>query len=357
MGFEYYKIKITGSYSRMPDNLSEFVENYGYDKHKPEDMAKIANYFGMGDSYTPAASWDKIKEHLDSDNPVIIHGWFTSSGHIIILHGYDDSKGFLANDPNGEYPYTDFASGEDVWYSHEFLIKKCGDDGDLWAHYLENKIEKSSERFVLKTNKELITGIDVASDVTPEIECLKNKSYSFVGRYYNNNVPDKNLTRDEAISLSNNDLLIAAVWENGFPTEATYFSKTKGIFDGTSAYHYAQEIGQPAGSAIYFAVDFDATPKEVSGLIRDYFEGISEGFNNISSGNPVYDAGVYGSGFVCSWLSEKGLVKYTWQALSTGWLGYDPNGDWNIKQIQETTICGLDADTDLSLGDFGGFQI
>src|SRR2546423_434381 len=123
-------------------------------------------------------------------------------------------------------------------------------------------------------------GLDVGEDCTDQIGCLTDEGFEFVGRYYNTNNPSKNLTLTEAQALSAAGMTIVVVWENGFPTKASYFSHAKGVSDATTALEMASEvIGQPEGSAIYFAVDYDATATNVSGPITQYFQGVKSVFD------------------------------------------------------------------------------
>jgi hypothetical protein len=176
-------------------------------------------------------------------------------------------------------------------------------------------------------------------------------------RYYNTNNPSKNLTQSEAQALSDAGITLGAIWENGFPTSVGYFTYTKGVADAKAAYQYAiNTISQPGGSAIYFAVDYDASTSDISGAIAEYFNGIAAGFLQ-ENPYPIYEIGVYGSGNTCQYLSENGKVSYTWLAQSTGWGGYDTFTGWSIKQGPEETLCGLDIDTDETTDDFGGFSL
>lgn len=156
-------------------------------------------------------------------------------------------------------------------------------------------------------------------------------------------------------------LSIVALWENGFPTTSDYFSYTRGVHDGVAAYHIAlTEIRQPAGTPIYFTVDYDAAPADITGGISDYFHGVRDGFHTIGRGAPVYAIGVYGSGCVCAWLLDHApSVTYAWLSLSAGWSGYDSFTRWNIKQsvAPDNTVRGLPADWDESLGHGGGFKV
>jgi Domain of unknown function (DUF1906) len=135
------------------------------------------------------------------------------------------------------------------------------------------------------------------------------------------------------------------------------------VFDGTSAYHFAEhEIGQPAGTPIYFAVDYDASQADVSGVISQYFRGIADAFNTIGSNNPAYSVGVYGSGLVCSSLLNAGFVRFTWLSQSTGFRGSKTFKAFNIKQLAEKLECkavqgGVHGDPDNAPSDPGSFTV
>jgi hypothetical protein len=201
-------------------------------------------------------------------------------------------------------------------------------------------------------------GLDASVSCLTEVNCLKNAGYQFIARYYNIGNPAKNLTLQEAQAISQAGMQIVVVWENGAPTNVGYFSYMRGVHDGTLAYHIAMhDIGQPAGTPIYFAVDFDAVLSQIVGVISSYFQGIQAGFNTISADNPVYPIGAYGSGLVCNWLLTHQLAKYTWLSGSTGWQGYSSFTAWNIKQGATTTACNLSIDPDQSTDNYGGFQV
>jgi glycoside hydrolase-like protein len=121
--------------------------------------------------------------------------------------------------------------------------------------------------------------------------------------------------------------------------------------DGKYARDYAANtIKQPAASAIYFGVDYDAPEDEIKNNVLPYFEGVGMALHE-QNGLPVYDIGVYGSWVTCDRLAKAGLVKFTWLAQSTGWGGsedykkYVRSRKWILKQaFPHGDICGLDYD-------------
>lgn len=200
-------------------------------------------------------------------------------------------------------------------------------------------------------------GIDTNTSCASVAPCLKQNGIDFVGRYYAN-CGSKVLTLAEAQALSAAGLQIVAVWEDGYPTQGSYFSYVKGVDDGTSAFHDAQSLGQPKNAPIYFSVDYNAPQADIAGPIQDYFRGIRDGFATIAAAGASYPVGVYGSGAVCQSMLDAGLASYAWLSESTGFSGSKTFAAWNIKQsLASAPLCGLSIDTDEGAADYGGFTI
>lgn len=126
-------------YARLADNLLAYADKHGLDRHKLEDMDKIAETFGLKDHSSYCTSWSALKDHIKQGKLAIVHGNFTPSGHIIAVHGVDEEGGkWLCNDPAGIWNngYRDYSSGEDVWYDSAWLKKMIAPDGVVWAHLL-----------------------------------------------------------------------------------------------------------------------------------------------------------------------------------------------------------------------------
>lgn len=192
---------------------------------------------------------------------------------------------------------------------------------------------------------------------------LKAANIDFVARYYSSTTKQrqKRLTRGEAQQFVAADIELILVYEDG-PTDPSYFSRQRGEQDGKSAHAYAAELGQPEGSAIYFAVDYDALASDVTGAIEDYFEGIQLG---LTDGNRMnrYEVGVYGSGRVCAHIKEETqLAKYSWLAESHGWAGHATYTKPDIRQeVARTALSSLAPgasggyEDNFSIGPIGAF--
>lgn len=197
-----------------------------------------------------------------------------------------------------------------------------------------------------------LSGVDSSSACTSSsIACLQSSGIAFVGRYYSRttHIEGKKLTASEAQLISAAGLQLVTVYEDG-PTSYSYFSASRGSDDAAGALAQAAAIGQPSGSAIYFTVDYDAADDEIANNITAYFQAIAAALGE-------YRVGVYGSGAVCTAITNAGLATYAWLAQSTGWSGYSAFTTWSIKQGAEGSVCGLNSDTDTARGDFGAFRL
>ena len=197
-------------------------------------------------------------------------------------------------------------------------------------------------------------GVDLATDASDVLSELKDNRLDFVARYYRS--PESrwpSLTASEAQRLSSLGLKIVAVWES-HSHHPEYFAYESGYGDAITAYGEAKAAGQPAGSAIYFAVDYDALTLDP---VYQYFRGIEAGLATASGGSPEYKVGVYGSGLVCDAVKHTGLAQYSWLTNSTAWTGSLDYDDWNIRQSGRLAELSFDNDLDEARDEYGGFRL
>lgn len=203
-------------------------------------------------------------------------------------------------------------------------------------------------------------GLDTNQNCQDLAPAIRAAGYTFVCRYYNVRNMTKNLTLKEAKTLSEEGIYVVGIWENGLPTRGSYFSYKRGVDDGIGAYDYANKvIGQPGGTPVYFAVDYDASPADVRGPISNYFQGVADAFERKRiTGKKHYSIGVYGSGMTCEYLlNNSEHVEYCWLSMSRGWRGYNSFKGWNIKQEGTVKIGRIDFDRNESRGKGGGFLV
>jgi len=195
-------------------------------------------------------------------------------------------------------------------------------------------------------------GLDTTQNCIPHISAIKAAGYSFVCRYLSHSAW-KNVTVAEVQALSKALIALVTVWESA-GDHASFFTYQQGILDGAAAFAFAQHIGQPFSAPVYFAVDCDVPVATVV----DYFKGVRDSLQRHGQiGKDTYNVGVYGSGAVCAGLKSAGYVSWTWLAQSTGWSQSHDYDDWSLKQGPSARIAGMNADSDTSKGNGGGWMV
>ena len=202
-----------------------------------------------------------------------------------------------------------------------------------------------------------VAGMDASVNCAAFAGCIVASGIRFVVRYYSNSV-GKTITRAEALALSRVDLQVAVVYEDR-NNAIQYFSTQQGNKNAAKALSVAAGIGQPTGSAIYFAVDFDPSADQVRGPISDYFRAVVQA---VAVAPTRYAVGVYGSGLTCRLIRDSGLATFTWLTGSTGFREYAQfRSQATLVQVSpQRTICAgkLSIDDDIAQSEnFGAFQI
>lgn len=191
----------------------------------------------------------------------------------------------------------------------------------------------------------VLKGLDTTMELTRHAVALRRQGYDFAMRYYSHNAA-KNLSLGEARALSQAGMRIGVVWETT-GTHAGFFSRAQGLADGAAAFLMAsQVIGQPLGSAIYFAVDYDPTQADIDGVISNYFTGVHAALYVGAEGQPSYRVGVYGSGLCCGALVERGIASLSWLSHSSGFAGsrqYAEQRRYDLIQMLPARILGEDG--------------
>lgn len=210
--------------------------------------------------------------------------------------------------------------------------------------------------------------IDTPWNTTSKLAALAANGVTTIIRYYNfsnsQRLPEKRLSLAEAQAISAQGMTIAVVFQQG-QSGAADFTEIKGYEAGRRAYRYAlNDIGQPAGSGIYFSVDFDASPSQIKNAVSPFFQGIQRAFDEVSGGQPIYRVGVYGSGATAAALTRAKLASLVWLAMSRGFRGTREaleKGNYHLEQrAPEAVLCGLGVDYDYANPanpDFGAFTL
>src|SRR5262249_17617710 len=124
----------------------------------------------------------------------------------------------------------------------------------------------------------MTTIIDTNRDTTRNLVRLRAAGIKTVIRYSARAMSSKVIRRPEALAIGEAGLRLAIVYE-GAGDRLSAFSRDIGFKDAAFSRSYgAREVEQPSGSAVYFAVDFDASTSEIRNAILPYFRGVAQAF-------------------------------------------------------------------------------
>jgi hypothetical protein len=195
-------------------------------------------------------------------------------------------------------------------------------------------------------------GISTNVSLADKAPCLAKAGIQFAIRYYSKPGSVKAMGRDEALALSKAKIGLGVVYQERARSPEE-FTMAKARAHATNAWKSAKQIGQPAGTAIYFAVDYDASVLELRRIILKYFNELDVTLSHLAGGKNPYHLGVYGSGQSCKFLKENcGPVWYSWLSVSKGWAGSKSYSDWDLNQVWgKGTLCGLSPVCVLDSGD------
>jgi Peptidase_C39 like family len=143
MVMDYFKIPRKTNAMQLEDELYRYMDNNGLSRHEPNDLRKMAEAYGLRNEMTLRGSATDIRRAIAEGKPCIIHGYFTSFGHIVTLIGYD-KDGFIVNDPFGEWTadgYIQGPYGDGLSYSNGLIQRTCSPEGSdhMWLHRLSKK--------------------------------------------------------------------------------------------------------------------------------------------------------------------------------------------------------------------------
>lgn len=217
-----------------------------------------------------------------------------------------------------------------------------------------------------------------ATGFASQAAMFKSQGYSFVAQYIDQfsdantggspSVTQAQIQQDTAAGLN----IVSIFQTNGMSSSAgngyqTYFTGAQGTADAQEALTSAANLGQPAGSAVYFAMDFDPAVFGAAGseanllsAVRTYLGAVSTAFDNAG-----YSVGVYGAGdtLAAAIRTSPPVATYGWLTQSYGWAGSNPQTDanaqgWDIYQAAQTTQNGVAIDPDTATSDtFGSWTV
>lgn len=139
MCLHYLGLRSKNPKTQLEDELYQYCIDKGLSRHSPIDLAKVVKDYGFKDDFKANAKWTEVKAWLLKGNPIVVHGYFTNFGHIVVIRGFNQ-RGWIVNDPYGEWwasGYDTNASGERLTYSYKMMDEICGAKvNDLWIHFI-----------------------------------------------------------------------------------------------------------------------------------------------------------------------------------------------------------------------------
>jgi hypothetical protein len=160
-------------------------------------------------------------------------------------------------------------------------------------------------------------GIDFSGSYPPAA-AMRAAGRDFVVRYARKTGSlDKQITSIEAAYWRANGIDVGIVDEAGSARALDGFAA--GAADARAAAAAVAGVGGPGdGGVIYMAVDFDATPAQTAGLVRQFIAGAASVLG--------YDrTGVYGSYAVVRYMLDNRVCRYAWQTYA--WSA----GQWDAR--------------------------
>jgi hypothetical protein len=143
-------IKFYGGTTEYPDAISSY---YGTSQAQTVSGLETvfnseAQYFGLTvrDIGHTDGTFADIQSLLAAGKPVIVHGYFTDYGHVMVITGFTGSS-YICNDPAGrwsqQYGYGGYCQcnsteGKDIYYSKSAFEDAIGPNGTIWYHEMTN---------------------------------------------------------------------------------------------------------------------------------------------------------------------------------------------------------------------------
>jgi uncharacterized protein YvpB len=148
MVLKYYAIKAgkTNANSITPDYISNYWGTSqaqtvsGYQSVFNSEAATLG--LAVRDAGSTTMALANFRAAAASGKPVVVHGYFTSYGHVMTVIGYDGTY-YYCNDPAGKwnqtyagggYSTTNATEGKGIKYAKAAFESAISPDGTVWAH-------------------------------------------------------------------------------------------------------------------------------------------------------------------------------------------------------------------------------
>jgi hypothetical protein len=159
-------------------------------------------------------------------------------------------------------------------------------------------------------------GIDTTANLTPHLPMLVANGVTHASRY----LRAGGITKAEADAIRAAGINLILNFE-GAGDHISAFSAATGTRDGAASRARAEAMGAPAGTAIYFSCEPDAS-KGAFSLTADYTARILPYYRAAKAALGPYRMGAYSFGTWLNRLLADGAIEFCWLPNATGWAGY-----------------------------------
>jgi hypothetical protein len=83
MCLDYFGVPDFGSMQQFEDDVKNKFDSLGLDHGSPSDIRRLIERFGLRDNLTLSGRVSDITRALDAGEVCILHGYWTSPGHIL----------------------------------------------------------------------------------------------------------------------------------------------------------------------------------------------------------------------------------------------------------------------------------
>lgn len=170
MCLAYFKVPDFGSMKQFEDDVKNRFDSLGLNHGAPSDIRILIERLGLRDNLTMTGRVSDITRALDGGEVCILHGYWTNSGHILVIRGYTDNGDFYVNDPAGEWFYGGYSrnsrngndtKGENKVYSRKLISSAANSDSlrgalryyDTWN---SNEIESTATMWLHRVSGSLV---------------------------------------------------------------------------------------------------------------------------------------------------------------------------------------------------------
>lgn len=167
MCLKYFDVPDLGPWPQYEDDVKKRFDNRGIDHGSPDGIKRLIEDLRLRDDLTLKGKLSDITRSLDSGEICILHGYWTGSGHILVIRGYTENGDFYVNDPHGEWFYAGYKrnsytrpdnKGENKLYSRRLIssaanaysLRQALSFYDTWN---SDEIESGAEMWLHRISK------------------------------------------------------------------------------------------------------------------------------------------------------------------------------------------------------------